>query len=112
MIRRLTFTAVFALLGFASLIVWSSIDTYLCSLYANLCRPRPGICAGIDACAADAHMVIGLALLILGPPIAFGTLGFWLSRRLPNALALVSALLLAFVLHWAITFVATRVIIL
>jgi hypothetical protein len=55
MIRRLTFTAVFALLGFASLIVCSSIDTYLFALCESMSTPAWDLCRDRRLSGRRAH---------------------------------------------------------
>jgi len=110
MIRRIVTSIIFAIIEFISLVAWSSIDGHLCAVYAKLCTPRPGICAGIDICPATAHMVFGLILFVLGPPLLFGVLGYTLSKRNLRFPVQAKYLLGAIVVHWMLTFLGTRVI--
>lgn len=108
--RRLFTTACFGLLGFASVLAWGIVDVRLCKAYPSYCRPKPGVCGGIDVCSSDAHMIVGLALLMLGPPFLFAILGYQLSRRNVSAQRLFMCALVAVVIDWALTLVGTRVV--
>jgi hypothetical protein len=99
--RRCFTAACFSLVGFASIFAWASID-------AKLCKPRPGFCGGIDVCSADVHVIAGLALILVAPPVLFGMLGYLLAGR--NARQLFSWGSVAVVVHWTLTLVGTRVL--
>jgi hypothetical protein len=110
MIRRFVTTAIFFLFGLFSIVVWSRVDLRLCAIYPNMCKPKPGTCGGIDVCSTDAHMLIGLALLLMAPPVLFGILGLVLSKRRAGARLMLSCLLAAVAAHWVLTFFGTRVV--
>lgn len=110
MIRRFFTTACFSLLGFASVLAWGAIDVRLCKTYPSYCRPKPGVCGGIDVCSSDAHMVVGLALVVLGPPFLFAILGYQLSRRNVCVRHLFLCGFAAVVIDWSLTFIGTRVV--
>jgi hypothetical protein len=106
--RRCFTAACFSLVGFASIFAWASIDAKLCETYANFCKPKPGFCGGIDVCSADVHVIAGLALILVAPPVLFGILGYLLAGR--NARQLFSWGAVAIVVHWTLTLVGTRVL--
>jgi hypothetical protein len=108
--RRFFTTACFGLLGFASVLAWGAIDVRLCKAYPSYCRPKPGVCGGIDVCSSDAHMIVGLALVVLGPPFLFAILGYQLSRRNMSARQLFLWGFVAVVIDWSLTVVSTRVV--
>ena len=102
--------ACFSVVGIASLFAWASIDAKLCKMYPNFCKPKPGFCGGIDVCSADVHVMVGLALILIGPPVLFGILGYQLSKRNANTHQLFSWGLVAVAVHWTLTLVGTRVL--
>ncbi|RKE34463.1 hypothetical protein B0G76_0467 [Paraburkholderia sp. BL23I1N1] len=102
--------ACFGLLGFVSVLAWGAIDVRLCKAYPSYCRAKPGVCAGIDVYTSDAHMIVGLALVVLGPPFLFAILGYQLSRRNVSARQLFLCGFLAVFIDWSLTLVGTRVV--
>ena len=109
MIRPTTTTAVFAVLGFVSLLAWSMIDARLCDRFSDLCNPPPGFCGGIDVCQSDPGMILGLAIIFAAPPIAFGIVGFILSRRGTTVRAGVASTFFVVIVHWLLMFLGLRV---
>jgi hypothetical protein len=108
--RRFFTAAYFGLLGFSSVLAWGAIDVRLCKTYPSYCRPKPGVCGGIDVCSSDAHMIVGLALVVLGAPFLFAILGYQLSRRNVSARKLFLCGFVAVVIDWSLTLVGTRVV--
>lgn len=103
-------TACFSVAGIASIFAWASIDAKLCETYSDFCKPKPGFCGGIDVCSADAHVIVGLALILVAPPVLFGILGYQLGKRSASAHQLFSWGLAAVAVHWMLTLVGTRVL--
>lgn len=110
MIKRVTLTISFAILGFFSFVAWAAIDSYICSVYPKLCTPRPGACTEIDHCPMSLHMVVGLVLFVFGPPIVFGVVGFALSKKERAVSRWIAAAMIAVLAHWLLTFVGVRLL--
>lgn len=109
--RRVTYAIGFGFIGCLSLITWASIDSRLCTTYPSLCVPRLGECGGgLDACSANASVVIHLLAYLLAPPILFSVLGYAVGGRRSSAVTLAGYLIAAIIMHWALTFVGTRVL--
>jgi len=63
--RRFFGTIGFGLAGVASVVTWTLIDSYLCSVFSSLCAPRVGECGGgVDACAITIQSTIKLLALL------------------------------------------------
>jgi len=110
MIKRATLTISFAILGFFSLVAWGAIDSNICSMYPSLCAPRAGACTEIDHCPTSLHMIVGLVLFVFGPPIAFGIVGFVLSKKERAINRWLAAAVIAVLVHWLLTFVGVRLL--
>lgn len=81
MTRRFIIAFVFALLGFASLLVANFTYTWTCQHFANFCRVYTGPCPGIDTCKPDTLLNLALVAVYFGPPIVFGIVGFVYSKK-------------------------------
>jgi len=111
MIRRITWSLGFAVIGCISLIIWASIDTHLCGVFAKLCAPRTGECGGgLDACSVTGHTVADLFAYLLLPPVVFGIIGYFISKGRPNALTVARYVLGAVCLHWIVAFLGMRLL--
>lgn len=110
MIRRIATTIAFVILGFASVLVWNQTDIRLCQHFPDLCKPSPGSCGGSDSCSANNWMAIPLFLIIFGPSVVFGVVGYTLSKRHAPIEIYVLSLLGLVAIHWLLDFLGTRVI--
>jgi hypothetical protein len=111
MIRRAAWTCAFAFVGILSVFTWASIDERLCRVYPTLCIPRPGECGGgLDACPANAHVMLDLAAYMFLPVALFAALGLLLSGRKRGAVSTGVSLALAIFVHWTLTFIGVRVL--
>src|ERR1700761_5810692 len=105
--KRRCFTAVcFSVIGIASVFAWASLDAKLCKMYSDFCKPRPGFCGGIDVCSADVHVMLELALMLVGPSVLFGLSGYQLGKK-ANINQLFSWGLVAIAVHWTLILVGT-----
>lgn len=111
MIRRVIWSLGFGLIGCISIIIWASIDSHLCGVFAKLCTPRTGECGGgLDTCAVTAHTVVDLFVYLLLPPVAFGILGYTISKGRPKLSTVTGYVLAATGLHWIVAFFGMRFI--
>jgi len=109
--RRGFTVAGFLVAGLASVIVWATIDSRICSAFSWLCAPRPGECGGgLDVCAVTAHTWLDFALYLISPLLAFAILGYLLAGRKSRLLITVKCLAIAVVVHWLFTFAGTRLL--
>jgi hypothetical protein len=76
----------------------------------SYCRPKPGVRGGIDVCSSDAHMIVGLTLVVLGPPFLSAIIGYQLSRRNVSARQLFLRSFVAVVIDWSLTLVGTQIV--
>lgn len=94
-VKRLAIGLVFALLGFASLVVTDLASQWLC---ARLLTCAAALNCPIDVCEGDARLTILRLAVWVGPAIVFGVSAFVFSgreRSLPAWLGLLTALVAA-----------------
>ncbi|WP_230942461.1 hypothetical protein [Burkholderia stagnalis] len=109
--RRVFGTAGFALAGLASVVMWTLLDSRLCSTFSRLCTPRVGECGGgVDACAVTVQTTIELFAYIFAPPVLFAVLGFHLFGRRRPPLVIAGFLVSAVTVHWLSAFLSVRVL--
>lgn len=84
------------------------IDERICKLGPATCKVKLGTCTEIDHCPQTLHMIVGLVLLVLGPPVFFGIVGFISSSKMRPAKQWALFLLACVVTHWSLTFSFTR----
>lgn len=109
--RRFFGTAGSALAGLASVVMWTWLDSHLCSAFSRLCTPRAGECGGgVDACAVTAQSTVELFAYIFAPPILFAALGFYLFARRRSPLVMTGFLVSAVAAHWLFAFLSIRVL--
>ncbi|MXN77090.1 hypothetical protein GR157_20405 [Burkholderia sp. 4701] len=109
--RRFIGTAGSALVGLASVVMWSLLDSHLCSAFSHLCTPRAGECGGgVDACAVTAQSTIELFAYIFAPPILFAVLGSYLFAQRRPPLVIIGFLVSAVFAHWLFAFLSVRVL--
>ena len=109
--RRLLGTAGFGLAGVASVVIWTLIDSYLCSVFSSLCVPRVGECGGgVDACAITLQTTIKLFSYVFGPMVLFAALGFYLLARRRAPLVIAGYLMGVVAAHWLLAFLCVRIL--
>ena len=96
--------------GVASVVIWTLIDSYLCSVFSSLCVPRVGECGGgVDACAITIQSTIKLFSYVFGPMVLFAVLGFTCLRD--GAPLVIAGYLIGVVAaHWLLAFLCVRIL--
>jgi len=109
--RRFFGTVGFGLAGVASVVIWTLIDSYLCSVFSSLCTPRVGECGGgVDACAITIQSTIKLFSYVFVPMILFAALGFHLFARRRPPLVIAGYLVGVVAAHWFLAFLCVRIV--
>lgn len=109
--RRFFGTVGFGLAGVASVVIWTLIDSYLCSVFSSLCVPRVGECGGgVDACAITVQSTIKLFSYVFGPMILFAALGFHLFARHRPLRVIAGYLVGVVAAHWFLAFLCVRIV--
>ncbi len=108
--RRFFGTVGFGLAGVASVVIWTLIDSYLCSVFLRLCIPRVGECGGgVDACAITMQSTIKLFSYVFGPMILFAVLGFYLFARRRPPFVIAGYLVGVVAAHWLLALLCVRI---
>ncbi len=109
--RRFLGGAGFGLAGVASVVIWTLIDSRLCSIFSGLCAPHAGTCGGgVDACAVTMQSTVKLFSYVFGPLILFALLGFHLFARRRSPLVIAGFLVGAVAAHWLLAFLCVRIL--